>query len=233
MSSARRTLAAAITLTGLTLTAASASAQSLFVRRDPHAPAAEQSTPASPTLRAASLIYVEPPKPPTYKLHDLVTNIIDESSNQTSKQTLDTKKDYELKNTIQAFVDLQRALEGDLAQGVTTPNTLVGLNSHNKLKGEGTYSRTDSFKAKVTAEIIDIKPNGVLVLEARKTRKTDDESQTMVLCGSCRQADVTSSNTVLSSQLADLNIRTDNEGDVKDAASKGFIPRIIEAIFNF
>ena len=76
-------------------------------------------------------------------------------------------------------------------------------------------------------------PGGVLVLEARRERATDDEAQTLVLSGQCRAEDVTSSNTVLSSQLADLILRTENTGQIKDSSTIGWIPRVLEAIFNF
>lgn len=210
-----------------------ASAQSLFVRPESRRDPAPAPSLVNDDLRGASLYFVEPTKPPTYKTHDLITIIVDESSQQTSKQTLDTKKDYDLSATVQAFLDLQRGLEGDLVDGVGSTFEPINIKSKNKLKNEGTYDRSDRFQAKITAEIIDVKPNGTLVLEARKTRQTDEEIQTIVLSGTARQHDITSSNTVLSSQLADLTLVQMNEGQVKETASKGWIPRVLEAIFSF
>ena len=219
-------------LSGVLAGAVPAAGQSLFlkdepVRADPQGNAADRSP-----LRGSSLMYVEAPKAHTYQPHDIITIIVDETSKQTSKQTLDTKKDYTLKDTLNQFPSLAAFLDFELRNGIGNP-VEVDVASHNKFKGEGTYDRSDRFTAKVSATIIDVKPNGVLVVEARKTRTTDDETQTMVLSGTCRQEDVTSSNTVLSSQIADLTLVQKNEGDVKDTASKGFIPRILEAIFNF
>jgi flagellar L-ring protein precursor FlgH len=81
--------------------------------------------------------------------------------------------------------------------------------------------------------VIDVKPNGILVLEARKTIQKNEEHQSIVLSGQCRTEDVTNANSVLSSQLAELTLISKQEGQVKDAATKGWIPRIIEALFAF
>lgn len=210
-----------------------ASGQSLFMRNEPVQVDENGNTDPLAALRATSLVFTEPPRPRTYALYDKVTIIIDETSKQTSKQTLDSKKDYDLTDTLAQFPGLAALIEDfELTNGIGNPTSL-DVRSKNKFKGQGTYDRSDRFTAKITATVIDVKPNGVLVLEARKTKVTDEESQTIVLSGECRQEDVTTSNTVLSSQIAELTLVTKNEGQVKDSSTKGWIPRVLEAIFNF
>src|SRR5262245_47594256 len=55
-------------------------------------------TSVPPTVNAAlqgwSLFVVTPPPPRTYNKNDIVEIIINETSNQKSEQSLDTKKDY-------------------------------------------------------------------------------------------------------------------------------------------
>lgn len=185
-------------------------------------------------LRAVSLLYIDVPKPKKFEVHDLVTLIIDETSSAESKQTLDTKKDYDLTGDVTAFPDLLQLLELRLAQGDRSNIASLDVGSKQKFKGEGTAKRSDRFVARITAEIIDVKPNGNLVLEARKiVEGLDGESKTIVLSGVCRQDDITDANTVNSSQLADLHLSQTTEGEVTKTAKKGFIPRVLEAIFNF
>ena len=185
-------------------------------------------------LRTMSMLYINVPEPRMYEIHDLITLIIDESSSAESKQTLDTKKDYELGAEVSAFPDLLELLELRLQPGDRTDIASLGIDSNQKFKGEGTAKRSDRFVARITAEIIDVKPNGTLVVEARKTVQSQDgESKTIVLSGVCRQEDITDSNTLNSSQLANLNIVQTTEGEVSKTAKKGLIPRVLEAIFNF
>lgn len=207
--------------------------QSLFLRNDPVRVDKDGKPDPAAALRETSLMFIEPPRPRSYQLHDLVTIIVDEQSQQSSKQSMDTKKDYAVKAQLDHIPSLAKFLELQLENGDTETVPKLGLGGNQQFKGSGTYDRTDRFNAKITAVIIDIKPNGVLVLEARRTKTTDDEVQTMLLTGQVRQDDITTANTVLSSQLADMTLATKNEGQVKDTADKGWIPRVIEAIFNF
>lgn len=184
-------------------------------------------------LRSYSLLMVEPPKPRVYAIHDKVTIIISETSSATSKQTLDTKKDVAVKGGVNRFPNLLDAIQGNFTDASGSPIVGVDVSANNKFKGEGTYDRSDRYSDRITATVIDVKPNGVMVLEARRSIKKDTEEQTLVLSGECRREDVTQNNTVLSTQLAELTLVSTNTGQVKDSATKGFIPRILEAIFNF
>lgn len=213
-------------------TVSAARAQSLFMRSEPVRMDENGKPDPLASLRAASLVFIEAPRPKTYAVHDKITIIIDETSKQTSQQTLDSKKNYDLTDSLNQFPGLAALLDLELRNGLGNPAS-VDVHSKNAFKGQGTYDRSDRFTAKITATVIDVKPNGVLVVEARKTKVTDEESQTIVLSGECRPEDVTTSNTVLSSQIAELTLVTKNEGQVKDSSTKGFIPRVLEAIFNF
>jgi flagellar L-ring protein precursor FlgH len=51
--------------------------------------------------------------------------------------------------------------------------------------------------------------------------------------GIARQEDVTSGNTVLSSQLAELTVKVESDGDVDEAAKKGWLTNLFETVFNF
>lgn len=184
-------------------------------------------------LRSVSLLMVELPKPKTFAVHDKVTIIINETTKQSSSQTIDTKKDASFKASLKEFPDIAKLLEAELASGGGGPIAGVDVSSNNKFKGEGKYDRSDRFSDRITATVIDVKPNGVLVLEAKRVIQKDEERQVVTLAGECRRLDVTSDNTVLSSQLADLTLVSRNEGQVKDAATKGLIPRLFEWLFNF
>jgi flagellar L-ring protein FlgH len=185
------------------------------------------------SLRTVSLLMVEPPKPRVYEIHDKVTIIISETSSQTSKQKLDTKKDVSITGGVNQFPNLLDLVEGKFTNANGSPITGVDASSSNQFKGEGTYDRSDRFSDRITATVIDVKPNGVLVLEAKRTIKKDEEEQTLVLSGECRREDVTQNNSVLSTQLAELTLISRNTGQVKQSATKGLIPRIFEALFNF
>jgi len=184
-------------------------------------------------LRGMSLFLVEAPPPKTFAVHDLITIIINETSKQSSQQKLDTKTDASLKGGLSKFPSLSKLLEAELTNGGNSPIAEVDVGGSEKFKGDAKYERNDRFTDKVTAEVIDVKPNGVLVLEARRTIGRDKEIQTIVLCGMCRREDVTNANSILSSQLADLTMRVENEGKLRDSNEPGWISRLLGTIFDF
>lgn len=188
----------------------------------------------TPAQAGFSLFAVVTFKPRQWAKHDLVEIIINESNLQKFEQTQDLKKNSSLKAELAKFPSLRDLiLDATLAEGIGTSKPGVGLTNDSKFKGEGKFNRKDQITAKITATVIDVKPNGNLVLEARETIQSDREVSTMVISGTCRSEDITKNNTIQSSQMAGMNLRIEHEGDVKDVSEKGLIPRVFEAIFNF
>ncbi len=212
----------------------SAGAQSLFLvpPQPPPLSDEEEYDPASPVY-AVSLISVQPPQPPSYKVHDLVSIIIDETSRQTAEQKLKAEKEYELDARIGPYLDWSELLGLRLQPGDRDNIPLIGADYNGDFDGKGRFERNDRFNARITAEIIDLKPNGTLVVEARKRIDKGKEVQEMVLSGVCRREDITTNNTILSSQLANLTLISRHEGQVEDVATKGVITRVLEFLFAF
>jgi hypothetical protein len=109
----------------------------------------------------------------------------------------------------------------------------LGVEDANEYTGEGEYARSESITGRVQAEIIDVKPNGNLVLEARKQLRSDGESMTLVLTGTVRVEDVAADNTVLSSELYDLRLNRDSEGALRRSTEKELLTRVLETLFPF
>lgn len=220
-------------LVGAPLSAAQA--QSLY--RTGGAPATGAPGAAAPDPAAAaypvSLMALKPPEPRGYAIHDQVTIIINESSRQESDQSLDTKKDSSIEANLNAALDPKTLLEAELSPADTMNLTLIDADAKSQFKGEGEYERNDRFTDRLTAVVIDVKPNGILVLEAKRIIRTDDEVKTLVLSGNCRTEDVSVQGTVQSNQLANLTLAVRHEGRIRDAAKKGWLTRALETAFPF
>ncbi len=219
-------------LTLLALMPGHAHAQSLYLTQAERDAAPDASEPVI-LLEEVSLHYIAAPEARIIKKHDIITIIIDENSSQTSSQSLNTKKESRSQASIDALVDLMQLLELRVRSGDTIDTDLIDLTNKRRFKGEGDYERSDRFSARITAKVLEVKPNGTLVLEATKRIAKDEEISVLVLSGLAREEDVTAQNTILSSQLADLNIILENEGSLKDVAEKGLITRVLDSIFAF
>lgn len=185
------------------------------------------------TLQQASWTSIPKPEPRTIKKHDLVTIIIREQSSFSSEG--DTSSDKS--TAIQAGVTEWISLNLDkifLQGGGVGPNPAsVNATSSRNHEGSGSVERDDNFTARITAEVIDVKPNRTLVLQARKSIATDDEEQRFTLTGICRAQDITPDNTVLSTQLYDMRLSKKHKGQVYDATKRGWIYRTVDQVDPF
>jgi len=186
-------------------------------------------------LQTFSWFTVPQPQPVVWRKHDHVQIIIRETSTARSQQKIDTSKEYDIKGEIKDFPQLtiNDILQGVLKASENSSPAKLELNYENEFKGDGRYSRTDDLSARVTAEVIEVWPNGHLVVEARTVIQTDEEVSTILLSGVCDPNQVSSAGTILSNQLFDLRVIKMHEGQLKKTTKKGFIPRVLETIFAF
>ncbi len=190
--------------------------------------------PGQVPLDSISFFAVPAPQPKVLRKRDLITIIVREESAFSSKGTTDLKKQAALDAKIEEFIALNELLNLKLSgAGIDAPIPSVKASGSRSFKGEGTINRTDTFTARVQAEIIDVKPNGTLVVQARKRIRTDEEEQVFILSGICRAEDVSADNSVLSTQLFDLELEKRNKGALRDSTKRGFIPKLLDALNPF
>ncbi|MEE9211184.1 MAG: flagellar basal body L-ring protein FlgH [Phycisphaeraceae bacterium] len=229
-----------LVITGLFVVTAKGQTSSLYVadaQRDA-APAVVvngQPNRLSPAIARTSLVAVPPLRLRQFAVNDLVTIIIREFTQADSTAELDTEKDVRFRGDISEFpnLNLRDLLNFQIQASANEDPPKLEMRFRPDFDGEGDYKRKDSLTGRITARIIDIKPNGNLVLEARKYIEQDDETLSLVLTGTCRSEDVTVDNTVLSTELYDLRLAKEHTGELRKVTRKGLLTKLLELIFNF
>ena len=219
----------------LSTRAAAAADPLIFGASSPAAGADAQPPAASVSAASVSLFAVPEPQPKTIKKHDLVTILVREDSAFSSSGTTDLKKQEDFDTKLDAFIQLKLShmeLKGIIPGGAAAVPEIKAEGTRD-YKGDATVDRTDTFTARITAEVVDVKPNGTLVLQAVKRIKTDEEEQRMILTGVCRADDIGADNTILSTQLYDLELEKNHKGAVDDTTKRGFIPRLLDQVNPF
>ncbi len=208
---------------------------SLMVRPPTGSQTEDRPTEPPHALRQVSMFAVAPPQPRSFQKHDLIQIIVREQSEARSRQEVDTEKKYALNGKISAFPNFQLSdlLQFQLQGGSGTNMPEVRVDGNQKFEGDGDYRRSDDFTARITAEVIEVLPNGNLVIEARTFIKTDREEQTMKVTGVCRPQDVTAANTVLSNQIHNLTVEKVHNGELPRAAERGIIAKVLDFVFAF
>ncbi len=186
-------------------------------------------------LRSVSMFAIAPAESRIFHEHDLIQIIVRESTAGKSTHETDTEKDVRFKGAVAQWPDLDpsQLLMGMIHAGSTENLPQVDLKFTKDFEAEGEYQRRDDFTARLTSEVLQVLPNGNLILESRTQMKQDNEEFTLKVTGTCRPEDVTPANTILSSQLHDLKIEKITFGMLKRANEKGLFTQILDLLFAF
>jgi flagellar L-ring protein precursor FlgH len=166
------------------------------------------------------------------RTHDLVTIVILENSSTSTSLETDYEKKTELQLDVAKAFNLKAEGGGlayePLTAGSKRPN--LDIAHSRKLEGKGELAHKEKFDARVTAEVIEILPNGDLMLEARKRVSMNEDHSELILTGRVRPQDVRSDNTVQSDRVADSHIQYRPKGAAADANKRGWLHRLFDYV---
>ncbi|MBN3818881.1 flagellar basal body L-ring protein FlgH [Paraburkholderia sp. Se-20369] len=91
--------------------------------------------------------------------------------------------------------------------------------------GRGQIQRSGRLLAQLSAAVVDVLPNGDLVVAGEQRIDVNGEKTGIRLNGRVRAIDIGPGNTVLSTRLADARIDYTGDGFVTDRTKPGLIPR--------
>jgi flagellar L-ring protein FlgH len=111
---------------------------------------------------------------------------------------------------------------------------LLGTSGDVELAGTGQTSRNMTISTMLSARVIQVTPNGWLLVEGFKNIGVNSEKQTISLQGLIRPLDLTTGNTINSSQIANLTLHIDGKGVVGDAIRRpNFLYRLLLGLLPF
>ena len=109
----------------------------------------------------------------------------------------------------------------------------IGAEASNDFSGTGMTNRVGTIVGTITARVVEVMPNGTLAVESRKEITINNEKQTMVLRGAVRPEDISVSNTIPSTKVADAQIFLVGDGVLQDKQKPGWLVRIFDNIWPF
>jgi flagellar basal body L-ring protein FlgH len=182
-------------------------------------------------LARSSLTAITPAEPRLIKVNDFIGVIIRYRlrHESTSKLKQDDKWDVDSRLSAWFRIHDRKLVEQDFERG--TPEAV--FNNKNKLDNKGEANRKDIFEARVMAQVIDIKPNGNLVIVAWSRMRMDDEMQYLRMSGECNKQDIGADGSILSDKIYGLDVETMNEGAVKDAVKRGWFKELTDVVKPF
>lgn len=170
--------------------------------------------------------YQKPLEPTPVQLRDIVTVIINQQSVVISDGEIDRKKkahgDLILKDWI--FLKGLSAFPNKMASG----DPHIRGEVDNKMRSESSLQTRDSMKFRLACEVVDIRPNGNLVIEGRASVRNNEEVWEYALTGEIRPKDILPNNTIQSDSIANLRIDKREMGHVRDGYRRGWALRWLD-----
>lgn len=146
------------------------------------------------------------------KVGDILTVLI--TIDDSAQVQNDTTRERKTANTMGManFFGLETLLQHALPG--MTPSTMVNTNGDSALTGTGTINRVDKINLTVAAVVTKVLPNGNLVIQGRQEVKTNNELRELTIGGIVRPEDISSSNTINHTQIAEARINYGGKGDL-------------------
>ena len=162
------------------------------------------------------------------ELGDLVTIIISESTQASNRATTETDKSL---NT-----DGELTVEGFLQWIADFPEAIspvedITFTPSEQFSGEGRVSSSGAFTTEITATVVDVLPNGNLVIEGMRDITIAEDTANLTIRGVINPNDIASDNTVDSSQMAEMEILYEGTGIIADRQHDGILSRIFNFFF--
>jgi flagellar L-ring protein precursor FlgH len=164
--------------------------------------------------------------PRASRVNDLVTIQVVESIVATGSADSSLSKDSSGSASVSNLFGLESKLPDWL-----DPTNLVNTESSTDFKGGGVTTRSGELSARITARVIEVLPNGDLVLEGAREIDINGDRQIVVLTGVVRPTDVGRDNVVRSTEIGQFRIRYFGRGLIRDNLRPGWLIRVLNKIF--
>ncbi|MFA6545371.1 MAG: flagellar basal body L-ring protein FlgH [Limisphaerales bacterium] len=161
---------------------------------------------------------------------DVLSIVVQESSTATKDNSTATARKSSTDASISSFL-FSPGTSKLLTKGGQLP--AMKFSGQNDFSGSGKLNNSEQVTARIAVRVVDVLPNGNLIVEGQRQINIGTEMQDAVLRGTVRAADVTSGNTVFSYQVADATIRLTSKGQLANAQQKGWFTRIWDKVSPF
>ncbi len=140
--------------------------------------------------------------------HDLIQVVVAESL---AASTDGTVKNTRASNATSGISGLLGTLKtGNALQNIITQNASSGLNA------QGASATDSSLSTTFGGQVVEVLPNGMLVIEAARQVEFSQQTQTILLRGLVRPEDISQQNQVLSTAISSLELEVRGKGIIND-----------------
>lgn len=181
------------------------------------------------TMENGSFMFRELPadhRPREVQLHDTLTVIVDYRTRMISEGDAEQRKNSFINQALTSWI----AFDGKsirLAPQRSGDPRIAGINN-SQYRAESDLELRDAMSFKIAAEVIDIRPNGNLYIEANWNVENNEENWKIFLNGEVSRESIQPDRTVTTDSIVNLNIKKKEVGMVRDGYERGWFAKFYD-----
>ena len=158
--------------------------------------------------------------------HDLISVVVSESLAASTDGTVKNSRASNATSGISGLIGTLHA--ANALQNLINQNSTAGLSA------QGTSATNSSLTTTFGGQVVEVLPNGMLVIEAARQVEFSQQTQTIVLRGLVRPEDISQQNQVLSTAISSMELQVRGKGIVNDYTRRqNPLVRLIERLLVF
>ena len=147
------------------------------------------------------------------RVGDILTVIVTVNDSAKTQNTTNSGLTSSNATGVPNFFGLESTL-GKVLPGSFSPTNMITTNTAAASQGTGGVNRAEQINVTMAAVVTQVLPNGNMVIQGTQEIKTNDDVRQLTVAGLVRPEDISSSNTIMSSQIAEARINYGGRGDI-------------------
>ena len=164
------------------------------------------------------------PPPKEVKVNDIITIRVDTGARLSESAQLQRRRTSQYDARLNDWIIL-KGLRAIKPAPQTDGDQRVQGNLQQLNRVTGQLDTAESLKFEIAATVSAVLPNGNIVLEAHRVIQSNNEQWMHSLSGVCRREDIGPNNSVLSKDIANLRVKKEELGQIRDSYKRGWLTR--------
>jgi flagellar L-ring protein precursor FlgH len=114
-----------------------------------------------------------------------------------------------------------------------TPTRIFTADSTSSVDGKGSVNRSEALVTNVAGVVMQVLPNGNLVIEGKQEIRVNNEIRELIVAGIVRPEDIESDNTIDSTKIAEARIAYGGRGQISDVQQARYGQQVLDVLLPF
>lgn len=156
------------------------------------------------------------------RVGDIITVMLQE--NTSARKSAGTTTSREVENTVDPIVGL-----GGLPINIGNQAIQFGLETENEFTGDASANQSNNLTGNISVTVIQVLPNQNLVVRGEKWLTLNNGDEYLRLTGIVRPADISPTNEIVSTKIANARIQYSGTGTFANAQQQGWLTRFFSS----